>query len=274
MTNNDILKKLRVALRLRNDEIQAIMGLSGLEITLSELDAFFRAEEHRNYRPCGDQALRYFLDGLIIHLRGDKKEGAEGAESTRPVSEGKEAAAGPEKPAHALTNVSTNAQKPLSRDTSTYRQKDAQRVEGTRRDENPSRNHERPARDEARPARNPERPARPDARPARGDERPARPDTRPARADARPARRDARPSPRDERPARRDERPAQRDERPARRDERPPRLTERAPADERFSSATESRREVRREFVPEPPRFPRKPRTPDASNDPETGAEE
>ena len=81
MTNNDILKKLRVALQLRNDQIQEIIGLGGLEISLTELGAFFRTEDHRNYRPCGDQVLRNFLDGLIISMRGSRGEGAPAVEA-------------------------------------------------------------------------------------------------------------------------------------------------------------------------------------------------
>jgi uncharacterized protein YehS (DUF1456 family) len=70
MTNNDILKKLRVALKLRNDEILEILKLVDFKISLTELNALFRSEDHRNYQECGDQILRNFLNGLIIHMRG------------------------------------------------------------------------------------------------------------------------------------------------------------------------------------------------------------
>lgn len=70
MTNNDILKKLRVALSLRDDDILKILELVDFKISKSELSAFFRKEGHPNYRPCGDQVLRNFLNGLVIHLRG------------------------------------------------------------------------------------------------------------------------------------------------------------------------------------------------------------
>jgi len=70
MTNNDILKKLRIALQLRNDEIVKILSLVDFTITESELSAVFRAEDHENYKECGDQLLRNFLNGLIIHKRG------------------------------------------------------------------------------------------------------------------------------------------------------------------------------------------------------------
>lgn len=73
MNNNDIFKKLRVALQLRDDQIAEIMQLVDFRISKAELGAFFRAEDHPNYMECGDQVLRNFLNGLIIHLRGTKE---------------------------------------------------------------------------------------------------------------------------------------------------------------------------------------------------------
>ncbi len=70
MTNNDILKKLRVALKLRDDDIVKILDLVDFRISKSELGAFFRKEDHPKYMECGDQILRNFLNGLVIHLRG------------------------------------------------------------------------------------------------------------------------------------------------------------------------------------------------------------
>lgn len=73
MTNNDIFKKLRVALMLRDDQIVEILELVDFRITKSELGAFFRDEKNENYMECGDQVLRNFLNGLVIHLRGTKE---------------------------------------------------------------------------------------------------------------------------------------------------------------------------------------------------------
>ncbi|CAM4154043.1 hypothetical protein RCH19_000875 [Flavobacterium sp. PL12] len=73
MTNNDIFKKLRVALMLRDDQIIEILELVDFRITKSELGAFFRDEKHENYMECGDQVLRNFLNALVIHLRGTKE---------------------------------------------------------------------------------------------------------------------------------------------------------------------------------------------------------
>ena len=72
LTNNDILKKLRVALELRDDDIIEILELSDFEISKTELSALFRKEDHPNYKKCGDQLLRNFLNGLIIYKRGPR----------------------------------------------------------------------------------------------------------------------------------------------------------------------------------------------------------
>jgi len=74
MSNNDIMKKLRVALQLRDDDIVEILKLANFKTTKAELGAIFRAEDHPNFKPCGDQILRNFLNGLVIHLRGPKPE--------------------------------------------------------------------------------------------------------------------------------------------------------------------------------------------------------
>lgn len=74
MSNNEIFKKLRVALHLRNDEIIEILKLVNFKVTPSELGSFFRKEDHPNYKPCGDQILRNFLNGLVIHMRGPQEK--------------------------------------------------------------------------------------------------------------------------------------------------------------------------------------------------------
>lgn len=74
MSNNDVLKKLRVALHLRDEDIIQILKLVDFNITKSELSAVFRKDDHPNYKPCGDQLLRNFLNGLIIYMRGSKED--------------------------------------------------------------------------------------------------------------------------------------------------------------------------------------------------------
>lgn len=74
MTNNDIFKKLRVALQLRDDQIIEILELVDFRISKGEIGNFFRDPEHPKYVECGDQVLRNFLNALVIHLRGTKEE--------------------------------------------------------------------------------------------------------------------------------------------------------------------------------------------------------
>jgi uncharacterized protein YehS (DUF1456 family) len=78
MTNNDIMKKLRVALSLRDDDIIHILKLAGFTMSRSRLSSLFRNPDHPNYEECGNQVLRNFLNGLIIYKRGpridDKKK--------------------------------------------------------------------------------------------------------------------------------------------------------------------------------------------------------
>ncbi|PCJ23760.1 MAG: hypothetical protein COA97_11095 [Flavobacteriales bacterium] len=74
LSNNDIFKKLRVAHAFRDDDIVKILDLVDFRISKSELGAFFRKEDHPKYVECGDQILRNFLNGLVIHLRGPMPE--------------------------------------------------------------------------------------------------------------------------------------------------------------------------------------------------------
>ena len=74
MNNNDVFKKLRVALQLRDDQIIEILNLVNFRVSKGELGNIFRSEDHPNYMECGDQLLRNFLNGLVIYLRGSKEE--------------------------------------------------------------------------------------------------------------------------------------------------------------------------------------------------------
>ena len=73
MSNNDIMKKLRVAMQFTDDDIVKVLELANFRITKTELGAIFRKEDHPNFKPCGDQILRNFLNGLIIHKRGPRE---------------------------------------------------------------------------------------------------------------------------------------------------------------------------------------------------------
>ena len=69
-TNNVVLKKLRVAFELKDEDILEILTNTGFKVSKTELSAFFRKEGHHNYRTVGDQFLRNFLKGLSDRVRG------------------------------------------------------------------------------------------------------------------------------------------------------------------------------------------------------------
>jgi uncharacterized protein YehS (DUF1456 family) len=69
ISNNVVLKKLRVAFELADVDMHLIFADAGFPVTKPELSALFRQAGHRNFRPCGDQLLRNFLKGLTLRLR-------------------------------------------------------------------------------------------------------------------------------------------------------------------------------------------------------------
>ena len=70
LTNNLVLKKLRIAFELTDIDMHAVFADAGFPVSKPELSALFRQPGHRNYRPCGDQMLRNFLKGLTLRFRG------------------------------------------------------------------------------------------------------------------------------------------------------------------------------------------------------------
>lgn len=70
LTNNHIIKKIKVALKLDEKSIAEIFELQGFEISKSQLCGMFVSERHKNFRECSDAVLKIFLDGLITYYRG------------------------------------------------------------------------------------------------------------------------------------------------------------------------------------------------------------
>jgi uncharacterized protein YehS (DUF1456 family) len=64
LTNNIILKKLRIAFDLKEDDFIELMSLADYEISKNELSAIFRKPGHKHYRECNDEFLMGFLVGL------------------------------------------------------------------------------------------------------------------------------------------------------------------------------------------------------------------
>ncbi len=69
VTNNIVLKKLRVAFELKDVDMHAVFAEAGFPVSKPELSALFRQPGHKHYRPCGDQILRNFLKGLTLRFR-------------------------------------------------------------------------------------------------------------------------------------------------------------------------------------------------------------
>lgn len=69
VTNNLVLKKLRIAFELRDVDVHQAFADAGLAVSRPELTALFRQPGHKNFRPCGDQMLRNFLKGLTLRMR-------------------------------------------------------------------------------------------------------------------------------------------------------------------------------------------------------------
>jgi len=64
LTNNLILKKLRIALELKEAETEIIFSLGEAELSKQQLASLFRKEGHKNFKECSDELLMAFLDGL------------------------------------------------------------------------------------------------------------------------------------------------------------------------------------------------------------------
>ena len=64
LTNNLILKKLRIALELKEAETEIIFSLGEVELSKQQLASLFRKESHKNFKECSYELLMAFLDGL------------------------------------------------------------------------------------------------------------------------------------------------------------------------------------------------------------------
>jgi uncharacterized protein YehS (DUF1456 family) len=64
LNNNIILRKLKIALNLKDTDLLELLQLADLRVSKHELSAFFRKPSHSHYRPCKDQILRNFLHGM------------------------------------------------------------------------------------------------------------------------------------------------------------------------------------------------------------------
>ncbi|MCW9048436.1 MAG: DUF1456 family protein [Gammaproteobacteria bacterium] len=69
LTNNIILRKLKIALNLKDEDILNMMTTADFTISKHELSALFRKKGHKHHRVCKDQILRKFLQGMQLKYR-------------------------------------------------------------------------------------------------------------------------------------------------------------------------------------------------------------
>jgi uncharacterized protein YehS (DUF1456 family) len=69
LTNNMILRKLKIALNLKEEDILALLELADMTMSKHEISAFFRSPEQNQYRLCKDQVLRNFIQGVQMKYR-------------------------------------------------------------------------------------------------------------------------------------------------------------------------------------------------------------
>ena len=71
LNNNIILKKLRIALSLKTEDIVEIFKKGGAKLSKNEVNAFFRNPMQNQFRICQDQYLRKFIVGLRKKHKND-----------------------------------------------------------------------------------------------------------------------------------------------------------------------------------------------------------
>lgn len=69
LNNNLILRKLKIALNLKDEDMIGIFKLIDIPVSKHEISAFFRKPGQKQYRDCKDQYLRNFLFGLQVKYR-------------------------------------------------------------------------------------------------------------------------------------------------------------------------------------------------------------
>jgi uncharacterized protein YehS (DUF1456 family) len=70
LSNNTILKKLRIALDLKEEDLVGIFNAGGVPMTKHEITALFRKEGHKHYKECDDKLLRSFMKGAALSRKG------------------------------------------------------------------------------------------------------------------------------------------------------------------------------------------------------------
>lgn len=70
MTNNDVLRSVRYALKLNDKKLIQIFELGGLKLSLEEIEGLVKKPMDEGFSNCNNKTLDAFLSGLIIYKRG------------------------------------------------------------------------------------------------------------------------------------------------------------------------------------------------------------
>lgn len=71
LNNNIILRKMKIALNLKDQDIVDVFRVANMRVSKSEINAFFRDPKSPDFRWCKDQFLRNFLQGLVLQSKED-----------------------------------------------------------------------------------------------------------------------------------------------------------------------------------------------------------
>lgn len=69
LNNNLVLRKFKIALNLKDEDMLEILDLANFRFGKSELSALFRKPDHKHFRKCKDQVLRNFIYGMQLKYR-------------------------------------------------------------------------------------------------------------------------------------------------------------------------------------------------------------
>ena len=64
LTNNTILKKMRIALNLQAEGMLQLFDAGGKTLTRGDLTVLFRKPTHKHYKACGDELFLAFFEGM------------------------------------------------------------------------------------------------------------------------------------------------------------------------------------------------------------------
>lgn len=73
MELNTVLKKVTIAMNLRNEDVREIFHLGGEELSTSQTGALLVNASNKNFKLLSEERLEVFFNGLILYSRGPKE---------------------------------------------------------------------------------------------------------------------------------------------------------------------------------------------------------